>query len=159
MAAAAEYEGVKEPAPTDCLVRVNEFIEKIANPGVPSWIGAGGYNYDSLVVSLGERLAMFEAKVNYALYHKKDFDDVSDSQVRESSAGVFGWSEAKVEQWSVGCPLIPGSTGSSMDLPNATEDDWHGIALISRSPRIPQSRNLRCLSRPIREKLRRRNVS
>ena len=80
------------------LVHVNDFVTKIANSGVPSWIGAGGYKYDSLVVSLGERLAMFEAKVNYTLYHKKDFDDVSDSQVRESSAGVFGWSEAKIDR-------------------------------------------------------------
>ena len=146
MAAAAEYEGVKEPAPTDCLVRVNELIEKIANPGVPSWIGAGGYNYDSLVVSLGERLAMFEAEVNYALYHKKDFYYLSDSEVRESSAGVFGWSEAKVEQWSFGCPLIPGSTTSSMDLPPATDDDWHGESSNLTKSKDPPSRNLRCLS-------------
>ena len=30
--------------PADRLVRVNNFIDKIADPGVPSWIGAGGYN-------------------------------------------------------------------------------------------------------------------
>ena len=83
---------------------------------------------------------MFEAKVNYALYHKKDVDDVSDNQVRESSAGVFGWSEAKVEQWSVGCPLIPGSTGSSMDLPPATDDDLHGESSnLTKSKDPPES--------------------
>ena len=75
------------------------------------------------------------------MYHKKDFDDVSDSQVRESSAGVFAWSEAKVEQWSVGCPLIPGSTGSSMDLPPATDDDWHGeSSSLTRSKDSPESK-------------------
>ena len=52
MAAAAEYEMA------DRLVRVNDFVTEIAIPGVPSWIGDGGYNYDSLVVSLGEQLAM-----------------------------------------------------------------------------------------------------
>ena len=66
----------------DRLVCVNDCIEKIAEPGVPSWIVAGGYNYDSLVESLGERLSMFEAKCNFAKYYDVEYDDVDEFQAR-----------------------------------------------------------------------------
>ena len=84
---------------------------------------------------------MLESRVNYAMYHKKDFYYVSDSQVRESSAGVFGWSEAKVETGTDACPFVPGSTGSSMDLPPGTDDDWHGESSnLTKSKDPPESK-------------------
>ena len=81
-AAAVEYEVVKEGVPIDHLVRANDLIEKIVNSGVPSWIGAGGYNYDSLVEFLGKRLAMSDAKLNDATQHKKELYDVSVGHAR-----------------------------------------------------------------------------
>ena len=82
--------------------------------------------------SLGERLAMFEAKVNYSMQHTKDFD-VTDSHVRESSAGVFGWSDAKIEKWSDACPFIQ----EFMEFSFAIDDDLHGESSNSTKSNDP----------------------
>ena len=97
-AAGKEFLKVADPkyADEENLVRVTDCIDKRADLGVPSWIAAGTYNYDSLVESLGERLSMFEAKIIFAKYHDLDYDDVDELRARNSSAGVFGWAVATI---------------------------------------------------------------
>ena len=137
-AAAMKYESARRQI-NDQVVYVNDYVEQAINMAVPSWIRAGAFNYDSLVQSLGERVAMFEAKMNYGAYHKIDFDDVSDAQVRKSSAGVFGWSVARVVDWTE--QSLHDLSRSSTDLPPATDDDRQGESCITtKSEDAPKSK-------------------
>ena len=109
----------------------------------PSWKVAGTYNHDSLAESMAQRFAMSEAKVNFAKYHELDFDDVTDQMVRHSSAGIYGWADAKIEDGhgantvnlpggrsidnsGLGSPFGAGLLVSDMGLPLIIDDHRHG---------------------------------
>ena len=86
---------------------VTEHVEKVVDENSEawsSWVKAGQYNYDSLVQSLGERLAMPMAKLNYALFYGLDEEYICDQTIETSSAGVHGWAEATFDLATVAPP-------------------------------------------------------
>ena len=77
------------------IVVVSDYVEKSIAQDSPKWIIAGVANYDALACVVAERFALPMAKVNYSLFYGMDDNDVGlEKLVRQSSAGIFGWSDA-----------------------------------------------------------------
>lgn len=63
--------------------------------------------YNGLVVGIAERLAIPRAILNYARFYHVPPGDVAVQEIRRSSAGINGWSEAFIEEWRAFGPEVP----------------------------------------------------
>lgn len=112
-------------------VEVSDYVTKTVNTTTPSWIRAGSFCFDLLVQNFAERKHMPMAKINYALFHGLDEAAIGDKVIKATSAGVFGWSEAKIEQ------LQSDPSGSTVRSPGSADDDRPGEMDITKNNKDP----------------------
>ena len=113
-------------------IQISDWVEKD--------IGYCLFNFDGLALKIEERRSLVQAIMIFSKFKQIPIDEIDPESVLNSSAGVHGWAEANIDDWQeVTGPLRsdedwekrhastrPDSSGSSMDLPPATEDDRHG---------------------------------
>ena len=120
--------------------------------------------YDELVLGIAERLAIPIAIQNYTKFYNVVSGDVTAQEVRNSSAGIHGWSEALIEDWNDFGPDVSGGvaeaeyvsnllTRSGMDLPPATDENRPGEKNMTKKTEVPpKSKPLSAFSNELEER-------
>ena len=99
----------------------------------------GVFCFEALAEKIAERKAMVQAILNFSTFKDMPVESVTPEMVRSSSAGVFGWAKAKIED-SLNTDTTYRDTsveGSGMELLPAAEDDKHGEDKIIKTQSGP----------------------
>ena len=123
------------------LAAEDELVEAETSEQVEQIGSVWRFDFRDLMQIIAEKAMMPEAILNYSTFKCLDIDMITPEMIRESSAGVYGWASAVVEEWHDSS--IRDLMRSGMGLPPAADDDRHGEqSRIKNNQDPPESKPL-----------------
>ena len=110
----------------------SEVVEQVGN----LW----WFDFQGLLQIIAEKAKMFEAFLNYSNFKCLDVDLATPEMIRESSAGVYGWASAIIEEWHN--PSVRDLMRSGMGLQLPLMMTGTGSRVKTRTIKTPDSNPL-----------------